>query len=253
MSRGHDDPSAPTKGRRTEPAEFARQKRDQARDKAQQARDSFDRGQAKVVERARGRVASTGDTKVSDGNIANLITIIRILMAPAFVWLLLADAGSDGILRYIAAVLFIVAIATDGVDGHLARRRNLVTNVGIMLDPIADKILIGGALVSLTILGELPWWVTTLILLREVGITVMRFSLLKDRIIPASRGGKLKTVIQSVAISVALVPIASIFGAMGVANEWVDWFNTILMSAALILTVVTGAEYLYQAFRRNKA
>ncbi|BDZ47592.1 CDP-diacylglycerol--glycerol-3-phosphate 3-phosphatidyltransferase [Naasia aerilata] len=151
-------------------------------------------------------MVQAGDTKVSDGNLANLITVVRILLAPLFFWLLVADDGQGGALRWIATALFVLAIATDGVDGHLARRRNLVTNVGILLDPIADKVLIGGALIALSVLGELPWWVTVLILVREVGITVFRFIALRDRVIPASRGGKLKTVIQSVAISVLLAP-----------------------------------------------
>ncbi|MCU1634822.1 MAG: pgsA, partial [Cryobacterium sp.] len=108
----------------------------------------------------------------SNWNLPNLITVVRILLAPLFIWLLLADGGEDGGLRWAAAVLFILAIATDGVDGAIARRQNLVTDLGKLLDPIADKILTGGALVSLSILGELPWWVTLVILVREVGITI---------------------------------------------------------------------------------
>lgn len=227
--------------------------RDYARAKTLRARESYARGQEKVLVRARGRVVSSGDGKVSDGNLANLITIIRILLAPLFFWLLIADNGDNGPVRYVAAVLFILAIATDGVDGMLARRRNLVTNVGVLLDPIADKVLIGAALVALSILGELPWWVTVVMMVREVGITVFRFSVLRDRIVPASRAGKLKTVVQSVAISVALMPIASLLSAVGLARvEWVDGVNAGLMSAALVLTVLTGVEYLTQAYRHNR-
>lgn len=217
------------------------------------ARAKYDRGSAKVVARARGRVLSPGDSKVSDGNLANLITIVRILLAPLFFWLLIADAGRNGPIRYVAALLFILAIATDGVDGLLARRRNLVTNVGVLLDPIADKVLIGAALTALSLLGELPWWVTVLILIREVGITVFRFSVLRDRVIPASRAGKLKTVIQSVAISAALLPLGSLFAAASpAAPALLDIVNTVLMAAALILTLVTGVDYLVQAYRRNR-
>jgi CDP-diacylglycerol--glycerol-3-phosphate 3-phosphatidyltransferase len=140
-------------------------------------------------------------------------------------------------------VLFILAIATDGVDGAIARRRGLVTELGKLLDPIADKILIGGALVSLSILGELPWWITVLIMVREIGITVYRFIVIKNGVIAASRGGKLKTIVQSVAISLALLPFWTIFG------EWVYWFDGILMTAAVILTVATGLDYLWQAWR----
>jgi CDP-diacylglycerol--glycerol-3-phosphate 3-phosphatidyltransferase len=228
--------------------------RQSAREAQLRARASYVRGQAKVVERARGRVVQAGDTKVSDGNVANLITIVRILLAPLFFWLLLADDGRGGTLRWIATALFVLAIATDGVDGHLARRRNLVTNVGILLDPIADKVLIGGALVALSVLGELPWWVTVLILVREVGITVFRFIALRDRVIPASRGGKLKTIIQSVAISVLLAPLPALADAVGLdaAVPWIVGFGVALMSLAVVLTVVTGADYLWQAWQRNR-
>lgn len=191
----------------------------------------------------RGRVVSKGDTPASSGNLANIITVVRILLAPVFVVLLVLDDGTDGWFRLAAAVLFIVAIATDGVDGMLARRRNLVTNLGILLDPIADKLLTGAALVMLAILAELPWWVVIVILVREWGITLFRFLMLRDRVIPASRGGKLKTVMQSVAISFALVPLWVVLG------DWIHWVNTGLMSIALVLTVVTGLDYLWQAWR----
>lgn len=191
----------------------------------------------------RGRVVSKGDTPASSGNLANIITVVRILLAPVFVVLLVLDDGTDGWFRLAAAVLFIVAIATDGVDGMLARRRNLVTNLGILLDPIADKLLTGAALVMLAILAELPWWVVIVILVREWGITLFRFLMLRNRVIPASRGGKLKTVMQSVAISFALVPLWAVLG------EWIHWVNTGLMSIALVLTVVTGLDYLWQAWR----
>ncbi|MEP6480368.1 MAG: CDP-alcohol phosphatidyltransferase family protein, partial [Rhodoglobus sp.] len=120
----------------------------------------------------RGRVARNGDTPASTGNVANIVTVVRIFMAPVFIWLLLADKGELGAVRWVAAVIFVVAIVTDTVDGILARRQNLVTDFGKILDPIADKVLTGGALVALSILGELWWWVTIVILIREFGITI---------------------------------------------------------------------------------
>lgn len=182
----------------------------------------------------------------SNWNLPNLITVVRILLAPLFIWLLLADAGQDGPLRWWAAGLFIVAIATDGIDGAIARRQGLVTDLGKLLDPIADKVLTGGALIGLSILGELWWWVTIVILVREVGITVFRFVMLRDRVIPASRGGKLKTILQSVAISLYLVPLWLVFG------DWVHWFNAVVMALALILTVVTGIDYLLAARKESR-
>lgn len=186
------------------------------------------------------------DAQPSNWNLPNLITVVRILLAPVFVWMLLADGAQDGVLRWAAAVLFILAIATDGIDGAIARRRNLVTDLGKLLDPIADKVLTGAALVSLSILGELWWWVTIVILVREVGITVWRFVELGDRVIPASRGGKLKTIVQSVAISLYLVPLWLILG------DWVHVFNAVVMGIAVALTVATGIEYLWNAFRRPR-
>ena len=182
----------------------------------------------------------------SNWNLPNLITVVRILLAPVFIWMLLADNGAHDALRWAAAVLFIIAIATDGIDGMIARRHNLVTDLGKILDPIADKILTGGALVCLSILDELPWWVTIVILVREIGITVFRFVMLRDRVIPASRGGKLKTVSQSVSISLALLPFWLVFG------EWVHWLNTATMTITLILTVVSGLDYLLSAWRLRK-
>jgi CDP-diacylglycerol--glycerol-3-phosphate 3-phosphatidyltransferase len=183
----------------------------------------------------------------SNWNLPNAITIVRILLAPIFFWMLLADNGADGVVRYLAAILFILAIATDGVDGHLARKNNQVTDLGKILDPIADKVLTGAALVGLSILAELPWWVTIIILVREVGITVFRFAVIKRRVIPASRGGKLKTLAQSIAISLALLPLWVPLG------DWMFVVNAIFMSIAFVLTVITGLDYLYQDAKLNRA
>ncbi|ODA90596.1 CDP-diacylglycerol--glycerol-3-phosphate 3-phosphatidyltransferase [Leifsonia xyli subsp. xyli] len=187
--------------------------------------------------------AAGGTRRVSNWNLPNVLTIVRILLAPLFVWMLLADAGRDGPLRWAAAALFVIAIATDGVDGAIARRNNLVTDLGKLLDPIADKVLTGGALIALSVLGELPWWVAIVILLREIGITVYRFVVIRQGVIAASRGGKIKTIVQSVAISSALFPLWTVFG------EGMFWVNGILMTAAVVLTVVTGFDYLWQAYR----
>ncbi|HEY4269405.1 MAG TPA: CDP-diacylglycerol--glycerol-3-phosphate 3-phosphatidyltransferase [Galbitalea sp.] len=202
----------------------------------------------------RGRVTSKGDTPASNGNVANIVTVVRILLVPVFIWLLFLDDHRDGVWRYIAAALFILAIATDGVDGKLARGRNLVTNLGIILDPIADKLLIGGALVSLSILGDLWWWVTIVILVRELGITVFRFVVIRKRVIPASKAGKLKTVFQAVAISLFLVPLDTLFTtsvpALATGILWFDW---IVMGIAFALTVYSGIEYLVQFNRVRRA
>ncbi|NYF14657.1 CDP-diacylglycerol--glycerol-3-phosphate 3-phosphatidyltransferase [Pseudoclavibacter sp. JAI123] len=194
-----------------------------------------------------GRILRGGDGPVSNWCVPNLITIARILLVPVFVWFLLLDGNTDGAWRWAAAVLFIVAIATDSLDGHIARSRNLITDLGKLLDPIADKALTGTALVMLSVLGELPWWVTIIILVRELGITFWRLAVAKKRVLPAGRGGKLKTLVQAFAISLALLPLWVVFG------DWVHWVNIVFMSAAFILTVWSGIDYLWQAYRpQNK-
>ena len=147
------------------------------------------------------------DAVPSAWNLANVLTVLRIALVPFFAWALLADGGHTTTGRLIATALFVVAAATDRLDGWLARRSGQVTDLGKMLDPIADKVLIGTALVLLSWLGDLPWWVTVVILVRELGITAMRFFLLRYVVLPASRGGKLKTVLQSVAIGLYLLPL----------------------------------------------
>ncbi len=200
----------------------------------------------KRVNPMRGRVARSGDSPASTGNVANIVTVVRILMAPLFIWLLLADGGALGSLRYIAAGLFVLAIVTDTVDGILARRQNLVTDFGKILDPIADKVLVGGALVALSILGELWWWVTVVILVREFGITIFRFAVIRTRVIPAVASGKLKTVLQAVGVSLLLFPFWTLVGG------WERWVGWIVMAVALVLTVVSGVDFVVKYRRQNR-
>jgi len=192
-----------------------------------------------------GRIWAAGDGPASNANVANIITVVRILLAPVFVWLLLLDNGEMGAVRWIAAVLFIVAIATDGIDGHIARSRNLVTDLGVLLDPIADKVLTLSALVALSVLGELWWWVTVIIVVRELGITIWRLVVVTKVVVPASKTGKLKTLAQAVAISLFLVPLFTVVG------DWVLWLNWTVMAVAFALTVYSGIEYLVQARLAN--
>lgn len=177
--------------------------------------------------------------------LPNTITIVRIFMAPIFLWMLLADAGADGALRWAAAAVFIVAIATDGIDGYLARRYEIVTDLGKLLDPIADKVLTGFAFIGLSILGELPWWVTIIVLIREVGITVYRFIVVSDHVLAAAWMGKLKTVAQAVALSLALLPLWTLVG------EWVFWVNGVTMTIAVALTIASGIDYIVSEIRAS--
>jgi len=169
--------------------------------------------------------------------LPNAITVVRIVCAPVFLWMLLADASAATPLRWWAAVLFAAAIATDGIDGALARRNGIVTDLGKILDPIADKALTGCAFVGLSILGELPWWVTIVVLVREIGITAYRFAVVGDHVLAAAWMGKLKTVAQAVALTLALLPLAPLVGT------WVWWLNGATMAIAVILTLASGVDY----------
>ena len=192
------------------------------------------------------RMFRPGDGPVSTWSVPNLISFVRILLVPVFVVVLLVAGPHANAMRWVATILFVVAISTDSLDGHLARSRNLITDLGKILDPIADKALTGAALVVLSVLGELPWWVTVPILVREVGITVWRFAVLSKRVIPASKGGKTKTVLQSVAITLALAPFPALLGS------WVDVVNAVLMAAAFVVTILTGIQYLIDDRRLNR-
>lgn len=185
--------------------------------------------------------------KQSNWNAPNIITGLRILATPFFIWMLLADDAHMGPLRWAAAVFFVLAIATDAWDGYLARSRGLVTDLGKLLDPIADKFITGGALVGLSILGELPWWVTIIVLLREVGITVHRLFEARSVVLAAAWMGKLKTVAQAVAISLALFPLPQLIG------DWFNWVNTVAMSIAVLLTVASGIDYVVNFVRSGRA
>ena len=198
---------------------------------------------AKGTARFRGRVVSGGDGPVSAGNLANVITIIRITIAPLVLWWMLLDNGEGGLWRWLAAAAFVLAISTDGIDGMLARRRNLITSSGILLDPVADKALTGAAFIGLALLSELPWWVVVVVLGRELGITIFRLIVAKRRIIPASRGGKAKTFSQALALGLWLLPTWTVLG------EWVAVMNTAVMGIAVVLTVATGIDYLVRALR----
>ncbi|GAB3529119.1 CDP-diacylglycerol--glycerol-3-phosphate 3-phosphatidyltransferase [Arthrobacter monumenti] len=181
--------------------------------------------------------------KVPTLNIANVLTVIRVLLVPLFIWLLLLDEGENGVARWLAVLAFAVAIYTDKLDGDIARSRGLITNFGKIADPIADKLLIGSALILLSVIDGMPWWITIVILGRELFITVLRFVVIRYGVIPASRGGKLKTVLQTAAVLLYLMPLADLLGG------WMEWVALAAMLIAAAVTVVTGVDYVVQAVR----
>jgi CDP-diacylglycerol---glycerol-3-phosphate 3-phosphatidyltransferase len=187
--------------------------------------------------------AATPPQTARVANVANALTLLRLLLVPVFGWALLQEDGTDTGWRISAFAVFAVASLTDRLDGELARKWGQVTEVGKLADPIADKALTGTALVGLSALDLLPWWVTTVILVREGGITLLRFWVIRHGVIPASRGGKYKTFLQSVAIGLYLLPLQD---SLATVAAWV-------MGAAVVLTVVTGVDYVHRALALRRA
>lgn len=174
-------------------------------------------------------------------NLPNALTVLRLLCVPLLIVLLVRGAEPSPIARDLAAVLFVLASLTDLVDGAIARARGQVTTFGKIADPIADKALIATALIGLSALGQLPWWVTIVILGREVAVTALRFWVIEHGVIPASRGGKAKTVAQTVAITMYLVDVPPV--------PWWEAARAIAMGVAVALTLVTGIDYALRARR----
>jgi CDP-diacylglycerol--glycerol-3-phosphate 3-phosphatidyltransferase len=174
-------------------------------------------------------------------NIANVLTVVRIFLVPVFVACLVA--GGTG-WRLTALVAFCVASFTDLLDGRLARQRGLVTDFGKIADPVADKALTGAALICLSALGELPWWVTGVVMFREIGVTALRFWVIRRGVIAASRGGKLKTLLQVIAICLYVLPAS--LSPPAILRE-------LVMGVAVAVTVVTGVDYVQQAMRLRRS
>lgn len=171
-----------------------------------------------------------------------MLTGVRMALVPVFLVLLFVGDGHETFWRIAAFVVFTVAVITDRFDGALARNYGMVTEFGTLADPIADKALIGAALIGLSVLGDLPWWITVVILTREIGITALRFAVLRHGVIPASRGGKLKTLVQGVAIGLFVLPLSGPW----LAAAWV------VMWVAVILTVLTGVDYVVTAIKDSR-
>ncbi len=187
------------------------------------------------------------EPKPNNWNLPNALTTLRIVMVPFFGWALLVDDGTSVMWRCIAWLLFAVAMVTDKVDGDIARSRNLVTDFGKIADPIADKALTGMAFVGLSIIGDLWWWVTILVLVREWGITLLRLWVIRHGVMAAGSGGKLKTVLQTVALGLFILPLKQLHGGWDTLGMVVWWIAVAVMAAAVSLTLVTGVDYVVKA------
>jgi CDP-diacylglycerol---glycerol-3-phosphate 3-phosphatidyltransferase len=175
-------------------------------------------------------------------NAANALTTLRFALVPLFGWLLLTNDGEVDAYRLSAFFVFAIAIATDRIDGDIARRRGLVTDFGKIADPIADKALTGMAFIGISLLGELPWWVTVAVLLREWTVTAVRLWVIRYGVMAAGAGGKLKTLLQSLALGAYILPLSG----------WLQGVAAVLMAIAVAVTLVTGADYLRHAYRLRR-
>lgn len=171
-------------------------------------------------------------------NVPNILTLVRIALVPIFVWVFFTSGAASPAWRIAAFVVFAVAMATDWVDGWWARSRGLVTDFGKLADPIADKAMLGATMISLSIVGELWWWITIVVLVREIGITIWRL-IGVDYVVPASPGGKLKTVTQTLGVGMLILPLP----------QWVWPLEWVIIGIAVALTVYTGIDYLVKARR----
>ena len=199
-------------------------------------------------------MTATPPTEPSNWNLPNALTTLRILMVPFFGFAMLVDDGQSLLWRAVAWALFVAAMVTDKVDGDIARSRNLITNFGKIADPIADKALTGMAFVALSVIGELWWWVTVLVLVREWGITLLRFWVIRHGVIAASSGGKLKTVLQTVALGLFVLPLKLLENQHWHTLGLVLWWAAVaLMAAAVTVTLVTGVDYVVKALAVRRA
>lgn len=185
---------------------------------------------------------ATRQSTASALNLANAATVFRLVLVPIFVVLLMHEDGHNDAWRIWAWVVFAIACITDRIDGELARKRNSITELGKLLDPIADKALIGSALIGLATLGLMSWWIAVVILTREIGVTLLRFWVIRHGVIPASRGGKAKTLAQAVAIGLYILPLTG----------WLHTVAAVILGIAIVLTVVTGIDYVLRAVRLRR-
>lgn len=200
---------------------------------------------------------TTTTEQSSNLNLPNVLTTLRIVMVPFFGWALLHEGGDSILWRCVAFVLFVGAMITDKIDGDIARSRNLITNFGKIADPIADKAITGMAFIGLSIVGEIWWWVTIVVLVREWSVTLLRLSVLKHVVIPAAQSGKIKTTFQAIALSGLILPFphgTAHGGAFDVLLPWGEWLFYLsqgLLAVAVAMTLWSGYEFFRDVWRQR--
>jgi CDP-diacylglycerol--glycerol-3-phosphate 3-phosphatidyltransferase len=196
------------------------------------------------------------DPATSNWNVPNALTTLRIVMVPFFGWALLTEGGESNGWRWVAYVLFVVAMVTDKIDGDLARKHNLVTNFGKIADPIADKALTGMGFIGLSVigaLGPLGWWITAVVLVREWGVTFARLSIAKHVVMAANRSGKLKTFTQALALGGLAAPFHQLHGFWNTPGDVVWVASWAMLVVAVVLTVTSGYEFAHDATKQLRA
>ena len=200
---------------------------------------------------------SQTDERVSNFNLPNMLTSLRIAMVPFFGWALLHEGGDSVLWRFVAFGIFVAAMITDKIDGDIARARNLVTDFGKVADPIADKAITGMALIGLSVVGDVWWWVTIVVLVREWSVTLLRLSVLKHVVIAASQSGKVKTTLQAIALSGLTLPLphgdahGGAFDAFGVVGEVLFYASQVFLAGAVAMTLWSGYEFFRDVWRQR--
>jgi CDP-diacylglycerol--glycerol-3-phosphate 3-phosphatidyltransferase len=202
---------------------------------------------------------STDQQQVSNWNIANVLTVLRIAMVPLFGWALLHHGGDDPLWRWVAFALFAVAMVTDKIDGDLARKHNLITDFGKIADPIADKAITGMAFIGLSLVGDIWWWVTIVVLLREWSVTLLRLSVLKDVVIAAAQSGKIKTVLQAIALAGLIWPLPHGDAHGGAFDFWpgptgevLFYLAQVMLAGAVVMTMWSGYEFFRDVVKQRR-
>jgi CDP-diacylglycerol--glycerol-3-phosphate 3-phosphatidyltransferase len=198
-------------------------------------------------------MTATDQPRVSNFNLPNALTTLRIVAVPFYGWALLADGGDSVLWRSVAYAIFALAMITDKIDGDIARARNLVTDFGKIADPIADKAMTGMAFVGLSIVGDIWWWVTVVVLLREWSVTLLRLSVLKHVVIAAASSGKLKTLLQVLALGGLTLPLRQVGGSLDTIGEVLFYAFQAVLAAAVVMTLWSGYEFFRDVRRSRRA
>lgn len=197
-------------------------------------------------------MSETEQRQISNWNLPNALTTLRIVLVPFFGWALLMDGGDSVTWRLVAFGIFVFAMITDKIDGDIARARNLVTNFGKIADPIADKTITGMAFIGLSVVGDIWWWVTILVLVREWSVTLLRLSILRHVVVAAAQSGKVKTTLQALALSGLVLPLRQVDGALNGVCEVLFYVSQVVLAGAVAMTLWSGYEFFRDVARARR-